>query len=85
MRPHAMQSRLVKAYPKWDVIVFGRFKEFERQLKNASPDAVLTLPVVINQFENFQIRLKGARAGKAMEPCVLLSVNQAIVPSRATA
>lgn len=80
MRPHAMQSRLIKAYPKWDITVFGRYKEFERQINNAPPDAILTLPVVADQFKTFQIKLKGARSGKADETCVLLSVNQAISP-----
>lgn len=81
MRPHAMQSRLVKAYPNWDITVFGRFKEFERQLENAPPEAILTLPVVVEQFAEFETELVGARAGRAQEPVVLLSVNQAIVPS----
>lgn len=78
MRPHAMQARLTKSFPKWDVTVFGRFREFERQLKTATPDAIITLPVVAGEFDTFTTWASGIRSGRTDEPYVLLSVNQAV-------
>lgn len=80
MRPHALQTRLAKAVPNTQVTVFGRFREFERQIKNAPPDAILTLPPVAAQFDQFDIGLRGVRSGKENEPYVMLSVDKAFDP-----
>jgi len=81
MRPHALQNRLAKAIPEIQITVFGRFREFERQIENATPQAILTLPPVASQFDRFQIGLQGIRSGKGAEPYVLLSVNEPFIPS----
>ena len=81
IRPHALQTRLAKAMPDIQVTVFGRFREFERQIETAPPEVILTLPPVVNQFDLFEIDLLGVRSGSEDEPYVLLTVDQAYKPA----
>jgi len=78
IRPHAMQTRLTQAFPEWDILVFGRFREFELQIETVPPAGILTLPVVAENFPDFKQPIKGMRGQNSSEGYVLLSVNQPI-------
>ncbi len=77
-RPHVIRKKLNEAFPKMKIVVFGRYKDFKKEIKNASPDAILTKIPMIEQIGNYSVKLKGNRGGSTDEPYVFLSVNEKI-------
>ncbi|MBO1319032.1 hypothetical protein [Acanthopleuribacter pedis] len=83
LRPHALQSLMNREAPEVDIVFFGRFREFEVQVLQNKPDAVLTYPMVVeylSQSENLSYKplVTGIRAEKRVEPLMLMSVDRQI-------
>ncbi len=77
-RPHILQKRLSDINPKLDVIVFGRFADFEGKMNSSPPDAVLSLPEVIAPLTGYSIRFRGRKNGEESEPYFLLSIGRGV-------
>lgn len=75
-RPIAMQNKMREACPGIDIMVFGRHKDFDDQVKANKPDAILTKPAVIEHIGGYMVSLKGKRKGAVRESHVLLSVDK---------
>lgn len=75
----SLQRLLSGAMPAIDVVVVERFRDFERGL-SATPDAVLTLPVVLEA-----VGLSGTLSGKTSagsdDSCALVAVGREVIPS----
>jgi hypothetical protein len=74
-KPSVVEKTLQQQLPELDIVVFGRFRDFEEGLINGHPDAVLSITPVLEQRGKTPY-LQGQRGGKASEPYVLASVNQ---------
>lgn len=83
VRPHALQTLMAREAPDVDITFFGRFREFEVQVLQNKPDAVLTFPMVVeymSQSESlgFKPLIQGVKDQKAVEAYVLLAVDRQI-------
>lgn len=78
MSAASLQKELNEACPGIEIMVFGRFKDFEDRVTNDSPDALLTKPPVIEQIGGYTVRLNGARKGDTSESYIFLSVEKKI-------
>ncbi len=58
-----------------DVLAFGLSKDFHRQIKKASPGAILTLPPVLSRYPNFKLVNRGEREGSHQEFYYIVSLN----------
>jgi hypothetical protein len=74
----SLQKELNEACPGIELMVFGRFKDFEDRVANDSPDAVLTKPPVIEQIGGYTVRFSGSRKGNTSESYIFLSVEKKI-------
>ncbi|CAM2067597.1 hypothetical protein SCOR_19600 [Sulfidibacter corallicola] len=83
IRPHAMQGLISREAPGIDITFFGRYREFEVQLKQSRPDAIVTFRMV---GENLAKESKnplaplliGKREGETSEKFILLAVGKKI-------
>ena len=80
-RPNVVQGKLSDACPGIDITVFGRVGDFTSRVQGGPPDAILSKPIVIQQFPDYAIQLQGARGDKTEEPYVFLSVDKGIDPA----
>ena len=76
MSSASLQKELNEACAEIEVMVFGRFKDFEERVSSDKPDAVLTKPPVIGQIGDYTVSLVGTRGGDISEPYILLSVDK---------
>jgi hypothetical protein len=74
----SVQKKLSEACKGIEIMVFGRFKDFEEGVVKDMPDAILTKPPVIEQIKAYAVRLNGVRGGSAEESYVFLSVNLSV-------
>lgn len=66
--------------PGLDVVVFGRFKDFDDAVSGGHSDALLCIPPVLEP-RGQKVSLQGVRGGKPAESYVLASVNQPLTGS----
>ncbi len=78
VRPRILQQKFSDANPKIQVIVFGRFVDFRDKMASNPPDAVLSLPIVVETLDSYTIKFKGKKNGEESEPYYLLSVDRNI-------
>ena len=76
VRPNAFQKMLNSAIPTVDVTVFGRIKDFQKNIKKQPPDAVLSYRPVIDNETGVSVGLQGTNKGSQEESYVLISVGQ---------
>jgi len=74
-RQQVVQKALEESCPDIDITVFGRHRDFTTKIELEPPDAVLTRPELIKQITDYTIKVHAVRAGKTVEPLVLLSVD----------
>jgi len=77
-----VEKTLQQQLPELGIVVFGRFRDFEEELTNGRPDAVLSIAPVLEQ-RGKTASLQGRRGGKGAEPYLLVSVNQPLEGSLA--
>ncbi len=85
IRPVLMQQKMIEACSGIQIIVFGRFVDFEAKVLADKPDAILTKYPVIQQIGGYSIILKGSRRGETEETNILLSVDEKIDPNSISA
>ena len=76
VRPNAFQKMLNSAIPSVDITVFGRIKDFQKNIKKQPPDAVLSYRPVIDNESGVSIGLQGTNKGNQDEEYVLISVGK---------
>jgi len=76
-----VQKQLAKACPQIEILVFGRFKDFEDSVLKNMPDAILTKPAVMGQMGGYAARVSGSRGGSTEENYVFLSVEKKTDPA----
>jgi hypothetical protein len=80
IRPQILQKKISDDLPGVAVTVFGRYVDFAEQVKKSPPDAMLTKPDVIAQFNEFGIMLAGYKNGSSEEPYFLVSTQKEPLP-----
>jgi hypothetical protein len=78
VRAKVMQQDISTVCPNVGVTVFGRGKDFRRQVKKSPPDAILSLLPVIDRSSNFETVMRGVQNGFTEEDYVLVSVDKAL-------
>lgn len=78
VRAKVMQQDISATCPDVGVTVFGRGKDFRRQVKKSPPDAILSLLPVIDRSGNFETVMRGVQNGFTEEEYVLVSVDKAL-------
>ncbi|WDE04803.1 hypothetical protein SG34_026405 [Thalassomonas viridans] len=76
VRAKVMQQQISQVCPELEVTVFGRGKDFRRQIKNTPPNAVLSLMPIIERLGSFDMVLQGSKNGQTREKYVIVSVGQ---------
>ncbi|MFT5162950.1 MAG: hypothetical protein ACI9FJ_001531 [Alteromonadaceae bacterium] len=76
VRAKAMQQDISAICPNVTVTVFGRGKDFRKQVKKKPPDAILSLLPVINRSSPFEPVMRGVQQGVTEEEYVLVSVDE---------
>jgi hypothetical protein len=77
IRPNAFQKMLEDSAPNVAVTVFGRIRDFQKNLKSTPPDAVLAAHPVIEDI-SLPIGMQGKAGGATDEQYVLVSVGQEV-------
>jgi len=77
IRPNAFQKLLEDSAPNVAVTVFGRIRDFQKNLKGTPPDAVLAAHPVIEDL-SLPIGMQGKAGGAVDEQYVLVSVGQEV-------
>ena len=75
VRAKAMQQDISTVCPNVAVTVFGRGKDFRRQIKQNPPNGILSLLPIINHLGTFNTVLKGSKNGDTQEKFVIVSVG----------
>lgn len=78
LRPNAIQSSLAEKCSGLDITVFGRLADFQGQMTQAPPDAVVAPRSVLELYGTYKSVLKGALKGSSGEPLVFLSVGKSV-------
>ena len=78
VRAKVMQQDISTICPNVGVTVFGRGKDFRKQVKKSPPDAILSLLPVIDRSGNFETVMRGVQNGLTEESYVLVSVDKAL-------
>jgi hypothetical protein len=78
LRPNAIQSAIADKCSGLDVTVFGRLADFQGQMTQSPPDAVVAPRSVLEQYASYKSVLKGSLKGATSEPLVLLAVGKTI-------
>jgi hypothetical protein len=75
-RPHVLQKGISRLVPGLGVTAFGRYADFEDEVKSRPPEAILSLPEVIEALEGYSVALGSKRNGDPGEPLFLLSLEK---------
>ena len=78
VRPNAFQKMLNSAIPGVNVTVFGRVRDFQKNIKKQPPDAVLSYRPVIDNETGISVGLQGLNKGSPNESYVLISVGKTV-------
>ncbi|RLC11206.1 MAG: hypothetical protein DRI57_19260 [Deltaproteobacteria bacterium] len=79
-RPRVINKKMTEVLPGIEITVFGRYRDFEKKIGTAPPDAILAKGPVVRQVAGYSIKLRGIRDGSADEPYMLLSVDEKVDP-----
>jgi hypothetical protein len=74
-RPQAVQDKIQKCVQGVGVTVFGRYNDFKAKMEIEPAQIIITKPALIEQFNGYDLKVRGVRAGKTDEIYVLLSIN----------
>lgn len=77
-RAKVVQSYIDKVCTNLDVTVFGRQRDFNNQIVENPPNAILAAPIVIQSMPNFDPVLVARRKGSVFEDYFLVSVKDTI-------
>ena len=77
-KAHVIQKKISGLCPDLNVAVYGKAKDFKKQIKVQAPDAAISLAVVIRQYDNYQALMQGQKSGKHEEDYYLVSVDSAL-------
>jgi hypothetical protein len=75
-RPHVLQKGISGLAPGLGVTAFGRYADFEEEVKARPPEAILSLPEVIDALEGYSVALGSKRNGEPGETLFLLSLEK---------
>jgi len=78
VRANVMQDKIGSFCSGVDVTVFGRAKDFHKQVKANPPNAILSLMPVVNHSASFNSALNGSKNGSETEEYVLVSVDKGL-------
>ncbi|MCO7223730.1 hypothetical protein [Pleionea sp. CnH1-48] len=76
VRANVMQTKIGELCNGVEVTVFGRAKDFRKQVKGNPPTAILSLSPVIEASDSFNTVMKGVKKGQDVEDYVLVSVDK---------
>lgn len=78
VKPSVLEQTLQKQLPAIAVTVFGRFRDFQDVVATRRPDAILTIPPLLD-LDHTKPTLQGVRGGREWEEYVLVftGANQA--------
>ena len=76
IRAKVLENKIKNSCPGVNVTVFGRGKDFRKQVQEMPPTGILSLSPVIDSTDNFSISLHGKRQGISKESYFLVSVDQ---------
>ena len=77
-RPQQVQESLQKSLEGVEVTVFGRVNDLSARVAAAPPDAILTKPLLLEQFDAYTITSSGLRNGSPDETYVIVSIDTPI-------
>lgn len=78
VRPQILQKRISAINPSVAVTAFAKFADFQEEVTLNPPDAVLTLPEVIQTLDGYSLTIGGKKNGLKAESYFLLSLDQGI-------
>ncbi len=76
MSATSIQKKLSKAWTGIEIMVFGRFRDFEDRVSKDVPDAVLAKLPVIERIGGYAIALRGSRGESTEESYVFLTLDK---------
>lgn len=79
IRPQTLQKKLTDELPGVTVIVFGRYIDFAERVKLSAPDAILSKPDALRQFDGYSLEISGIKNDSAEEPYILVLENKGIL------
>ncbi|PCK09142.1 MAG: hypothetical protein COA42_05670 [Alteromonadaceae bacterium] len=74
-RANVVQDKLNAKCSDVDFVVFGRFKDFEAQMKAQPPYGILALQPIVEKKSDFKPIFLGVKGGETVETYVLVSVD----------
>ena len=78
IKANIIESKINESCHDTEVTVFGRAKDFHKQVASNPPTTILSLLPVIEYSKGYRPILKGKRSGSESEDYVLVSVEQPI-------
>jgi hypothetical protein len=78
VRPPMLEKALGEALPEVSVVVFRHLRHFEATIVESPPDFVIGARPLLDQHERWMVIAQGVVGGRPEEPCVLVSVGQAV-------
>jgi hypothetical protein len=78
VRANVLQDRLTKICGHLNITVFGRAKDFQKEIGKAPPDAFISLMTVINKNKSYTALARGVKAGADEEEYVLVSLDEPV-------
>jgi len=78
VKAHTMQKKISTLCPDMQISVYGKAKDFKKQIQLVAPDAAITLPVVIDQYSDYKLLLKGEKSESFEEAYFLVSVDNPV-------
>lgn len=84
-RPSAIQKMLDEHCRGIQVTVFGRLDDFHAMVSEQKPDAILTIPEVVEGLKGYEPKLKGGHHGSDRDSSLLVGLEPASSPGAAAA
>ena len=75
VRPHSLRPFLARASRKVSFVIFPRYREFAKAVREQKPDAILVRPGIAAAIEGYDTLLVSTRDGQLDETLVFLSVD----------
>lgn len=78
IKANLMQNIIGELCPKVQVSVYGKSKDFRKQVQQFSPDGVIAAPLILNTFSGYKPVLMGEKSGNVETQLYLVSVGEAV-------
>ena len=78
VRPHSLRPFLARASRKVGFVIFPRYREFAKAVRDQNPDAILVRPGIAAHMEGYKTLLVASRDGQTEESLVFLSVDKKV-------